>query len=250
MKMLLPVYNSGPNALFCNSARRDLAQLKGAQIAAGGQAQTKEIGALGAAAASIPYTELFESLERGVVSCSMSSLTVAVLGGFIPAAPHVLLDPDAGFALAPGAMAMSTTTWESLPLVAKQLFYDRLDVFVKGNIEDKIWPNTVEAVKQVKKANGSVETFSDDARAAVKKANDGILQELRSNTAVGDGDAFVDAVQAASARWLTLIKDLGYENETDYNGFADWYTAGKVDLDPYVNKLFEEIFLKQRPATA
>ncbi|GAA2853211.1 hypothetical protein GCM10010517_11030 [Streptosporangium fragile] len=248
MKLLMPLYNSGSNALFCNSKRRDLAALKGAQIAAGGQAQSKEIAALGGSAASVPYTELFESLERGVVSCSVSSLTVGVLGGFIPAAPHVVVDPAAGFALAPGAMAVSKAAWDKLPLAGQQLFYDRLDVFIKGNIQDKIWPNIVEASKQVGKAGGSIDTFADDARAAIQQANAKLLDDLRANKAVGDGNAFVDRVKSASDKWLkTIQNDLGYKNETDYNGFGTWYTPGKVNLDPYVKKVYEEIFLPRRP---
>ncbi|QOS58078.1 TRAP transporter substrate-binding protein DctP [Thermobifida fusca] len=249
IKLLLPSYNSGSNALFCSKERRSLKDLKGMQAAAGGQAQTKEIEALGGSAASVAYPELYESLQRGVVDCSVSSLTVGVLGGFIEAAPHVVIDPEAGFALAPGAMAISQATWDSLPLVAQQLMWDRLDVFLSSNISDKIWPNIVEASKQVADAGGSIEVFEEDARKALNDVNAELLEELSTTPAIEDGDAFVARIKDASAKWSTIVEDeLGYTNETDYNGFAEWYTEDAVDLDPYVAKVFEEILLEHRPS--
>lgn len=247
MQLLMPQYNSGPNALLCSKPRNSLDTLKGAQSASGGQAQTAQLKALGVTAVSVPYTEQFESLERGVVDCSVSSLTVAALGGFIPAAPQVVIDPEAGFALAPGSMAMSMSVWETLPLIAQQLFYDRLDVFLKGNIE-KIWDNTVEAGSQVAAAGGSFGIFSDDARAKMDETNAALLQELAKNTALSDGPKFVSDVQASTQKWSDIVAELGYANEVDFNGFPTWYTPGKIDLDPYVNKVYEEIFLPQRPS--
>ncbi|HLU96689.1 MAG TPA: TRAP transporter substrate-binding protein DctP [Thermobifida alba] len=249
IKLMMPSYNSGSNALFCSKERRGLDDLKGMQAAAGGQAQSKEIEALGGSAASVAYPELYESLQRGVVDCSVSSLTVGVLGGFIEAAPHVVVDPDAGFALAPGGMAVSQATWDSLPLVARQLMWDRLDVFLTSNIADKIWPNIVEASTQVAEAGGSIEVFEDDARKALNKANAELLEDLRGTPAIADGDAFVDRMEESAAKWLQIVEeDLGYTNETDYNGFADWYTADAVDLEPYVTRVYEEILLEHRPS--
>src|SRR5690606_40768912 len=53
--------------------RRSLDDLKGMQAAAGGQAQSKEIEALGGSAASVAYPELYESLQRGVVEIGRAS---------------------------------------------------------------------------------------------------------------------------------------------------------------------------------
>ncbi|NYE48197.1 TRAP-type C4-dicarboxylate transport system substrate-binding protein [Spinactinospora alkalitolerans] len=249
MKLMMPSYNSGSNALFCSDERRGLDALKGMQAAAGGHAQSRQVEGLGGAAVSVAYPELFESLQRGVVDCSVSSLTVGVLGGFIEAAPHVVVDPEAGFALAPGAMAMSQSAWDSLPLVAQQLLWDRMDVFMEVNLSGKIWPNIVEASTQVSEAGGAIETFEEDARASINETNAELLDGLRGNEAFDDPDAFADRVQGSSDAWLETIEgELGYTNETDYNGFADWYSADKVDLDPYIAEVFEEILLEHRPS--
>jgi TRAP-type C4-dicarboxylate transport system substrate-binding protein len=247
MKVLVPVYNSGVNAFFCGEQKNTLDTIKGSQVAVGGTAQGSQIEALGGASASVPYTELFESLERGVVDCSVSSLTVGVLGGFISAAPNVVVDPDAGFALAPGAMAMSQTTWDSLPLVAQQLFWDRIDVFMSVNVTGKIWPNTADAVKQAHEAGGSVTTFDDDARKALQDENEKLLDALRGTTAL-DGDALVDGAQEAADKWQGIVEDLGYSDEVDYDGFDEWYDPDQLDAADWATKLVEDVFQPHRPS--
>jgi TRAP-type C4-dicarboxylate transport system substrate-binding protein len=247
MVPLVPVYNSGVNALFCSEKRTDLDSLDGMESASGGTAQSKEIEALGGSAASVAYPELFESLQRGVVDCSVSSLTVGVLGGFIPAAPHVVIDPEAGFSLAPGSMAFSKTKWEELPLVAQQLFWDKLDVFVGVNIEDKIFPNTADAVKQAKENGGSVQTFGDDARASLQEVNASMLDDLRGTDAT-DGDALIDASTAAADKWLAKVQELGYTDEVGYNEFDTWFAPGKIDLTEYTKTVIDEIFAEHRPS--
>jgi TRAP-type C4-dicarboxylate transport system substrate-binding protein len=248
MKVLLPVYNSGANVLFCANSRLDLASLKGVEVASGGQAQSNQVKALGGSPSSVAYPEIFESLQRGVVDCTVSSMTVGVLGGFVSVAPHLVVDTNAGFALAPGAMAMSKDKWDTLPLVAQQLLWDRLDVFLRSNIEDKIWPNIVDAAKQAKAAGGGIEGFAPDAAKAINDANDKMLADLRGTKAVADGNKLVDDAKAASDAWLKTVRSLGFEDAGDYNGFAASYRPGQIDLDPYVKKVYDEIFLPHRPS--
>src|SRR5699024_3513878 len=104
MVMMLPLYNSGAQGGFCSDER---SSFDGTTISASGTAQTTEIEALGASTASIPYTEYFQSLQRGVIDCVSTTPTVGLLSGFLKEAPHGYIDPKAGFAAAPGALAFS-----------------------------------------------------------------------------------------------------------------------------------------------
>ncbi|GGO75044.1 TRAP transporter substrate-binding protein DctP [Nocardioides deserti] len=248
MKMMLPFYTSGSNALLCSEPRSDLAEIKGAQVSAGGASVGVQASGLGASPVSVQYTELFESLERGVIDCSMTSMNVAALAGIIDAAPHVTLDPEVGLALSPGAMAMSRSTWDELPLVARQLLWDRLDVFVKGNVADKIWESTALASDTVAKAGGTFSPLSDDARAALEETNEKLLAELAGAGKVSDGEGFVVDARAAADTWRDLVADLGYTDEVDYNEFGSWYSADKVDAEKYAAAFFEEILLPHRPS--
>lgn len=248
MVPMVPIYNSGSNALFCSDKRTGSADIKGITAASGGTAQSHQIEALGGEATSVPYPELFESLQRGVVDCTISSPTVGVLGGFIEEAPQVVLDEDAGFALAPGAMAFSKATWDGLPLVVQQLFWDRLDVFIETNITGKILPNTVDAVAKAKASGGGFYSFDEDARAALQSANEDLLAELAKTDAVKDPAAFVDDMKGAAESWLATVEEIGIKDEVGFNEFDTWYEDGKVDLSAYTEKLMEEVFEPHRPS--
>ena len=246
---LVPVFNSGANALFCSKPRTDLASLKGSSVGSGGQAQSAEVKALGGSPSSIPYTELYESLQRGVVDCTVSSPTVAVLGGFVESAPNVTIDPDAGFALAPGALAFSKTTWEGLPLVAQQLLWDRLDVFVKANIESKIFVNNAAMAEAVAKAGGQIAPFAEDARKVLQDENAKLLSGLASTKAFSDGDAFVKSMQDANTAWQEKVAGFGFDDVT-YSDFGAWWAKNKdsIDLSAYTTAVTEEILAAHRPS--
>lgn len=248
LEPLIPQYDSGANVLFCSDPDRKLASFDGRQVASGGQAQTAEIEALGGSPASVPYTELFQGLERGIVDCSVSSLIVGVLGGFVPAAPHITVDPAAGLATAPGSMVMSDRTWERLPLAARQLLWDRLDVFMTANIAGKIWPNSVAAIKAAKAAGGSVAPFEPDARRAINAANEAMLRDVASSDKLDDPAALVAAARESSARWLRAVHEAGVDADVTYAEFDTWYEPGKVDLDAFIDHVFEQIFLPHRPS--
>lgn len=248
MVPMVPIYNSGANALFCSETRASLDDIKGTSVGSGGQAQSAQVESLGGTPSSIPYTELYESLQRGVVDCTVSSPTVAVLGGFLEAAPFVTIDPDAGFALAPGALAFSQTTWDSLPLVAQQLLWDRLDVFVGSNIEDKIFVNNAQMATDVEKFGGSVQPFDEEAASALRGQNEELLAQLAETDAVADGEAFVQAMQDANAEWNETVDGYGFE-DVGYAEFGTWFAENKdtVDLTDYTAAVME-ILSAHRPS--
>lgn len=248
LEFILPIFNSGHNLLICKEERKSLGDFKGVQIIAGGQVQGKQLGALGATPVSIPYTEVFESLERGVAACTGSTLLGAALGGYIPAANKVAYDADAGFAITTGGVAVNSQVWNDLPLVARQLLFDRLDTFIAASVEST-WQSIVEAVDQIRKEGGSFTPLEQDAVTALQDMNKKLLDEARGDTAVGDGGAFVDKAQQVTEEWHKIItEELGFEDKADYEEFADWYKNTKVDLSPYTAKIFEKILLPHRPA--
>ncbi|TQK69499.1 TRAP transporter substrate-binding protein DctP [Nocardioides sp. SLBN-35] len=246
---LVPVYNSGANALFCSKPRTDLASLKGTSVGSGGQAQSAQVKALGGSPSSIPYTELYESLQRGVVDCTVSSPTVAVLGGFVDSAPNVTVDPAAGFALAPGALVFSKTTWEGLPLVAQQLLWDRLDIFVKANIESKIFVNNAAMAEAVAKAGGQIAPFDEDARTVLQDENDKLLAGLAKSDAFSDGEAFVTSMQDANTAWQEKVAGFGLD-DVSYADFGTWWAENKdsVDMSAYTTAVTEDILAAHRPS--
>ncbi|MGW0045148.1 TRAP transporter substrate-binding protein DctP [Rhodococcus sp. NPDC003348] len=248
LKLLMPAYNAGMNALFCAQPRTSLPELAGKSVSVGSTAGNEQVTALGGTPTSVAYTEAYEALQRGVIDCSMVGPAAAAIGGLVEVAPNTVIDPEAGLAVPTGNMVINEDVWAGLPLVAQQLLWDRLDVFIAGSIEGKIWPVTVESVQKIKQYGGSVVPFAADARTALQNANNKIVDAIADKPALTDGEGFVSSVRETSEKWSSIISELGYKNETDYNGFADWYTPGKIDIDPYVKRVYEEILLDKRPA--
>jgi TRAP-type C4-dicarboxylate transport system substrate-binding protein len=245
--VLLPAFNSGHSHMVCTEARTALDDFDGAQILSGGARQAAQIEALGATPVSIPYTEVYESLSRGVAQCTVSSMLGIALGGYAEVANQVAVDPETGFAITTGNIAINAAVWEGLPIEAQQLLFDRLDVFLQSSVQNT-WGAIAEAVTAIDEAGGGFQPFDADAKEALQEANDGFLEELRGSLGVDDPSAFVDLAEESSATWHDIVTgDLEYEDVDDYLEFADWYETEDVDLEPYAQRVFEEVLLDHRP---
>jgi TRAP-type C4-dicarboxylate transport system substrate-binding protein len=245
--VLVPAFNSGHSMMICAEERTALADFKGQEILSGGTTQGHQISGLGGTPLSVPYTEVFESLQRGIAACTVSSLLGVDLGGYAAVANKVTTSPDAGYAITTGNMIINQEIWDSLPLVARQLMFDRLDSFYRGSVEGT-WTATAQAVGAILGEGGSFHPYADDAAKALQSANDELLGAAAENDATGDGQAFVDRVTDSSERWTTLVGELGYEDVEDFEAFADLINNDPPDLQPYIDALYEEVLLEHRPS--
>jgi len=245
--VLLPAFNSGHSHMVCTEERTALDDFQGAQILSGGSRQGKQIEALGGTPVSIPYTEVYESLSRGVAQCTVSSMLGIDLGGYADVANKVAIDPETGFAITTGNIAINSGVWEELPIEAQQLLFDRLDVFLESSVKNT-WAAIAGAVTAIDEAGGGFQPFADDAKERLQEANEGFLDELRSSAAVDDPEGFVSLAEESADKWSEIVTgDLEYEDRDDYLDFAQWFEDEDVDLQPYAQRVFEEVLLDHRP---
>lgn len=248
MHMLLPAFSAGSTALLCQDKPRNTqSSISGSEVGITSTSQGEQVKALGGTPVSLVFTEMFESLQRGVIDCTTSILGAAVLGGFVSEAPHIVIDENVGFGVGPGTLAISTPVWDDLPLVAQQLLYDRIDAFLGANFE-ATWENIAEASRQAKAAGGQFVQFDDESRSALAHTNEATLDKVRTSSALSDGDKLVDDALAASETWDEAVKELGYADEVGYADFANWYEPGSVDLDAYFERLLGEVLIDHRPS--
>ncbi|WP_243597633.1 TRAP transporter substrate-binding protein DctP [Thermobifida halotolerans] len=248
MHLLLPAFQSGAIAYSCSEPRADLDSLDGVTVASQSRVQNGQVEALGMQPSTVTYAEMFESLERGVVDCTLGTFTVAALGGFIPSAPYFVVDPEVGFANAGGAIAVSQSRWESLPLAARQLLYDRLDVLLTANYE-ATWDNIADGLTQVEENGGEVLPLAADARERLAEHNEQVLAEAAGNDAVGDGGAFVSGLEEALESWEQKVQESGVPNvDVGYDAFLDWHARTDPDLQPYFDQLWNDAMRQRRPA--
>ncbi|ALJ18876.1 hypothetical protein [Microbacterium sp. No. 7] len=241
VKMLLPnvpQWATFSQPLMCAGApRQSLDEIAGAQVAASGAAKSAQVAGLGATPVSIPWLEQYEALERGVANCSASSISAAA-SGLYEVAPHMTLDTEVTFAAGGPVMAISLDTWESLPLVAQQLVFDRLDVLIHEELLAGI-RNVQEVVDAAAALGGELVPYADDARAAFQATDLRLLDAFRA-----DG-VDVDAVVAAAEKWERIVGELGYGFGDDLR--AVLAEAREVDSAAYIDRLFQEVLLAHRP---
>lgn len=246
IKLLSPIFNSGVTTMMCKEPRTTLDQMNGTQISVTSSAATTEVTALGMTPTSIPYTELFEALERGVVDCANSSLLVGVLIGFLPAAPNVTQDPRAGFTVGTGSFGMNMDKWNEMPLTAQQLMFDKMDVFYAVNVDSSLQA-AAEGTAAVIENGGGISPMDDAAVEALIAANQGLIADIAAkDTPFSAGIAA--SAEETSAAWSALVPELGYSDPEDLNTLPEYLEANPVDPTPWVNTFFETVMLPQRPA--
>ncbi len=245
--MLLPYAPTDSFSLLCAQPTRSLAATSGAQVRVSGAVHSRQAEALGMSPVSLPYTEVYQGLQRGTVDCTLMSLWIADYSGLLPVAGEAVVDPAAGFARAPFGLAFGTQVFEDLPLVAQQLLYDRLDVFIEQGLRG-IWEGTAKAAATLDDEGGSVAEFGPDARAALQAANEKVLASVRSGDAVADGATFVRRVSQSLDRWqATVIDDLGYTDAAGYADFDGFYDEDAIDLERFIDRVRADILREHRP---
>jgi TRAP-type C4-dicarboxylate transport system substrate-binding protein len=242
MKMLVAHQASGGPRLFCSSARNDLADLSGAQVAAQGVEHAAAVEALGATPVSMPFTEFYEGLQRGVVDCIFVGANSVVSGGFLEVAPHAVADEAAQVVWNSAPVVISQERWDALPLVAQQLLWDRLDTLLAATLE-KTWQTNLEFEAALEEQDGTIEPFAKDALQAVNESGETLL----ADTATANGDEIVTEAEEASGRWAELVADLGVSEDVPYGEFTEWYSANPIDSEAIGTLIYEEVYLPLRP---
>lgn len=246
IKLLSPIFNSGVTVMMCKEPRTTLDEMNGIQISVTSPAASTEVTAMGMTPTSIPYTELFEALERGVVDCANSSLLVGGLIGFLPAAPQVTQDPRAGFAVGTGSFGMNMEVWDGLPLTAQQLMFDKLDVFYSVNVDSSLVAAS-EGTTAVLENKGKISPMDDAAVKALEGANQSLIAEMAAkDTPFSAGIAA--SAEETSAAWSAYVQELGYSDPEDLNTLPEYLAANPVDPTEWMNAFYETVLLPQRPA--
>lgn len=232
-----PTFNL--SGLYCPEPRTSLADFEGTTVSANGAGQFMQVEALGATAVTSSFTELYEALQRGVVTCAASAASTMERIGTTELTPWLITDPEAGLADFLVFFAMSKETWDDLPLVAQQLLYDRMDaIFVnepRGLAElGQGWFSAAVA------AGGGIAELDADAHAAFSAANEALLDDITGGT---DGGTLLDA----RARWREKIRELYPELDLSMSEFLSEDAFANTDLQPYSDALFESVLLDHRP---
>jgi TRAP-type C4-dicarboxylate transport system substrate-binding protein len=250
MHVLHPAVPSGNVTAVCREDNDSLADWQAAQIRGNSKTHEIQTRALGGTLTSIASSEGYEGLQRGVIDCSLQSSATAYNLGWLEVAPYIKIPRGASFAPGPSGM-VAGTSWETLPLIAQQLMFDTMPVYLSGEHFSAV--NTLALAAEAAKTNGgSMEYIDEESAKALATANEEILKQVEDSPNL-DGAAMNRAVADSIEKWTGIAEELGYEEKGDVTDFASWYEGSmefsdRSYLQPFADRLYEEAILPHRPS--
>src|SRR5699024_698879 len=168
MHVLHPGVPSGNISMMCTEDKESPADFRGTQIRGNAQAHEVQVQSLGGTLTSVELAEGYEALERGVLNCSLNSTATGYNVGWLEVAPFLKMPQEAIFAPGPGSMVVGAK-WNSLPLVAQQLLFDTMPVYIGGEHFSAVTSVVLSAEKALEHG-GSLEYLDPESEAALAEA--------------------------------------------------------------------------------
>ncbi|MDP3950438.1 MAG: hypothetical protein Q8Q19_07255, partial [Microbacterium sp.] len=234
---IMPVTSSETSVLACAEPATGLADLKGKMIRTGTLGQVGQVEALGATSVNLPYTELYEALQRGIVDCVIASPGLVQDADMLTVAPHLMTPVGASFETIP-VSELAGINWDSYPLPVQQLLFDSLNELYLGSVA-RSHSRMPEVVEDTQAQGGAFHEFDDEVNTVLKEHNEKVLKSLEK-TDLLDGQEFVDTLTTQYDEWSTLLEEAGYStaNLVEYDA-ADSEIDMTAVLDLYRERVIE-----------
>lgn len=241
------VSGATPSGFFCREPRSTMADFNGVQTRTGGVVHARQVEGLGAANVSLPYSEMFEGLQRGIIDCALTGLSTAVVAGIIPVAPYHTTVRGHNFALTATNVAFDQVFWEEIPLAARQLLYDLQKTYIDTSLRTS-YLGAQEGLKTAIDSGGAILVVDETLDTDLAAVNEELIAELRQNPYFADGNEVVDTLLTAAGKWDNIVAELGYTAmDPGWAEFGNWYDDASVDLTPFIDRLYQETMLPYRP---
>lgn len=239
---LVPVEAEFSHVAMCTDQADSADELNGAVISAGAPDLLQMIESIGASGTSLPYTELYEGLQRGVINCAVNGLKVGMATGVSEVAPHIVAPQDGSLGRSTAAL-LAGGQWDDLPLAAQQLIYDQLEVYINGQFE----VSTRDYLAAMDDFSGGFHTVDDETEEALDATVEALREDVESSDAL-DGTKLIADYDAAQEKWTQIVEELGYEDNGNWSDFAENLDGESIDFSPLAERMMEEIYLEHRPA--
>lgn len=130
----LAIWPYGPQLVFCKDPITGLKDLGGKRVRSYTRTMSALLEYVGATPVSMPFAEVYPSLQRGVVECAITSITSSNSGSWPEITTHVLM---LGLSHGQNAHFMNLDTWNSLSPEAQEALSKAF-----RELEDEMWALT------------------------------------------------------------------------------------------------------------
>lgn len=240
---IMPLTSSEISILACSEPTTTLADLKGKLIRTGTLGQVGQVEALGGTAVNLPYTELYEGLQRGIIDCVITGPGLVKDAGMLAVAPHIMTPIGASFETLT-VSELAGLNWETWPLPVRQLLFDSLNELALGNVVTS-YDGMPGVVEEMTAEGGEFHQFDDEVNETLKAYNDKTLASIAESEYL-DGGAFVSTLSEEYETWSRLVEEAGYSTDTLVD-FESADAAEPLDLAPFLELYRERVLEPNRP---
>ncbi|OOL33050.1 hypothetical protein GQ85_03465 [Rhodococcus rhodochrous] len=247
IQVILPYLGSDDTGLLCREPFSAADDLRGRTVRIGSPSQRAQTDKLGMTPVSLPFTELYEGLQRNVVDCVFTPLGFAKASGLIPLASNWIGAAQNTGGVVGSPFGVSKQVWDGLPLAARQLLHDRLDVYVGETLRTSTL-EAAEAFAMLRENGGGIqENLDSSVTDALKDAANSKLDAVRRSADI-DGEALITAAEESRAKWLDLLGGAGYEKIAWGDDLVEWVRANPdLEFNDAMDLFVEEVLNANRP---
>jgi TRAP-type C4-dicarboxylate transport system substrate-binding protein len=243
---VLSPYSSGPRSfLACREPVDSLEDLHGRQVRVAPITNRRQVEALDATPVSIQFTELFESVQRGLVDCIIAGLsTIGGLPGLAELVPNVYAPEGTNWSGTVGYY-VAGINWTSYPLPVQQFLYDlnaQADV-ESAREQTQIAPPLI--LEDIEKAGGSWGNLPADASEELAAFNESLIEADWVDSSLFDGAAYIERWDEAKENWTGTVEELGVDF-SEASETEEWSTA-EVDWDAFAKAYYDAVVIPNRP---
>ncbi|RFC65976.1 ABC transporter substrate-binding protein [Fulvimarina endophytica] len=142
---LLGVWPFGPQIIFCKPEFAGLNDLNGKKVRVFDQSMANFISSLGGTPVPMPFTEVQQSLQRGVVDCALTGPSSANSAGWPEVTSYVM---PIGFSMAFNGYGMNLDRWNGLDPDQQKAVQDAFTT-----LTDQIWTRSKELYDEALRCN-------------------------------------------------------------------------------------------------
>lgn len=231
--------------LLCTEEVTSLEDAQGTTVRTPGEAWADAAEAIGMEPVSLPGAELYESLQRGVVDCTMADAPDMMSSNLTEVASHYTAVNLPGFT--PYGIFISQQVWDSLDEEDKAIVWDSIDVYTES-----LTSQGLQLQEELLETSGmEFHEMEDDLASAMSDHQDTVLDDAVNSAPEGlsDPQEAMDSFMSLHQEWSDIVEnDLGVASEDTW---ASWFEAGgapdDIDLDAYAETLNERVFDGNRP---
>lgn len=243
----LVTWGTAPNSALCKPEISSADQVEGKTIRTPGPPFLQEVGALGMINATLPVTDVFEGLQRGVIDCFMNVVSPFITLGIWDEAKYFI---PANFGASFGSqLIIKKSVLESLPLEVQQIIFDAKVDLLPDILEATLARN----VQWAQEGPDMGVSFVDPTtfNVAIEGAREEYVADAIANppAAITDPEGFVDDLAGYAASWDDLASGLEIESGSPANQ-EDWIalyeSVENIDWDAY-SEVLHEFMAQYRP---